>query len=290
VPAASVPHFEWMLDFANDRGVESPVVTVKQRKRAYHSRAVERAFDVLTVLADEPGGATLAELTRATGVPGSTLLGILGSLRDRKTVKDDGKRYMLDVGVLQLGQAYSAGVDVAATFAPIGRRLRAVLDETVQLGVLSGGEAVYIARHESTQPVRLVALVGRRLPAHASAVGKALLAQLDDAELPSLLGEEPLARLADNTITTYAELRRDLGAIRERGYAESREECISGLHCMSAPVFDHSGRAVAAISVSAPRFRMDRARRSRVAVEVVGAAREMSQALGAPASVAGRRS
>jgi DNA-binding IclR family transcriptional regulator len=256
-------------------------VTAKQRKRVYHSRAVERAFDVLSVLADRPGGATLAELTRATGVPGSTLLGILGSLGQSKTVREDGKRYTLDVGVLQLGQAYSAGVDVAGMFAPIGRKLRSVLDETVQLGVLSGHDAVYIARQESTQPVRLVALVGRRLPAHASAVGKALLAQLDDFELPSVLGDQPFPRLTYRTLTTYAELRRDLEATRRRGYAESREECIAGLHCVSASVFDHSGAAVAAISVSVPRFRMGPGRRSRVAAEVVGAAAEMSQALGA---------
>jgi DNA-binding IclR family transcriptional regulator len=265
------------------RGVESLPVTVKQAKRAYHSRAVERAFDVLSVLADQPGGATLAELTRATGVPGSTLLGILGSLRQSRTVKDDGKRYTLDAGVLELGQAYSAGVDVAGAFLPIGRKLRGALDETVQLGVLSGNHAVYIARQESTQPLRLVALVGRRLPAHASAVGKALLAQLDDRELHSLLGDEPFAALADKTLTTYADLGHDLDATRKRGYAESVEECIGGLHCVSAPVFDHSGRAVAAISVSVPRFRMNRARRGRIAAEVVEAAKEMSQALGAEA-------
>jgi DNA-binding IclR family transcriptional regulator len=261
--------------------LNQPPVTAKQRKRVYHSRAVERAFDVLSVLADRPGGATLAELTRATGVPGSTLLGILGSLGQSKTVKEEDKRYTLDVGVLQLGQAYSAGVDVAGMFAPIGRKLRGVLDETVQLGVLSGHDTVYIARQESTQPVRLVALVGRRLPAHASAVGKALLAQLDDFELPSVLGDQPFPRLTHKTLTTYAELRRDLEATRRRGYAESREECIAGLHCVSASVFDHSGAAVAAISVSVPRFRMGSGRRSRVAAEVVGAAAEMSRALGA---------
>lgn len=247
----------------------------------YHSRAVERAFDVLSVLADRPDGATLAELTRATGVPGSTLLGILGSLCQSRTVREDGKRYALDVGILQLGQAYSAGVGVAGAFAPVGRKLRNALDETVQLGVLSGADAVYIARQDSTQPVRLVALVGRRLPAHASAVGKALLAPLDDLELHSVLGRQPFERMTDKTLTTYAELRRDLEATRRRGYAETRDECIAGLHCVSAPVFDHSGSAVAAISVSVPCFRMGKGRRSLVAAQVVGAAAEMSQALGA---------
>ena len=270
-----------MLDLLNTRSVEFPPVTAKQGKRVYHSRAVERAFDVLSVLADRPGGATLAELTRATGVPGSTLLGILGSLGQSKTVREDGKRYALDVGILQLGQAYSAGVDVAGMFVPVGRKLRSALDETVQLGVLSGADAVYIARQDSTQPVRLVAFVGRRLPAHASAVGKALLAHLDDLELRSVLGNQPFARLTDKTLTTYAELRRDLEATRRRGYAETRDECIAGLHCVSAPVFDHSGSAVAAISVSVPRFRMGKGRRSLVAAEVVGAAVELSQALGA---------
>jgi DNA-binding IclR family transcriptional regulator len=253
-------------------------------KRQYRSRAVERAVGTLRVLAERPGGLTLAELTRATGVPGSTLLGILGSLGACQLVREDEGRYALDVGVLELGQAFSEGVDLTGQFFPIGRDLCAALDETVQLGVLSGADAVYIARHESTQPLRLVALVGRRLPAHASAVGKALMAQMDERELIGLLGDEPFQTVTERTLATYDELRRDLDAARRKGYAESREECIAGLHCISAPVFDRSGSAVAAISVSAPRFRMDRGRRGQVAAEVIGAAAELSQALGAQMS------
>jgi IclR family acetate operon transcriptional repressor len=254
---------------------------VERAKRMYRARAVERAFDVLSVLGERPDGATLADLTRATGVSGSTLLGILGSLRERTIVREDGKRYALDVGVLQLGQAYFEGADLAGLFFPIGRRLCAALDETVQLGVLSGASAVYLARHESTQPVRFVGEVGRRRPAHASAAGKALLAEMADADIVALLGHEPFARVAEKTITTYDALRRALETIRRKGFAESREECIPGLHCVSAPVVDRSGSAVAAITVSVPCFRMGRARRDGIAAEVIGAAGEMSQALGA---------
>lgn len=247
----------------------------------YRAKAVERAFDVLSVLGERPDGATLADLTRATGVPGSTLLGILGSLRERKIVREDGKRYALDVGVLELGQAYFEGSDLTGLFFPVGRRLCAALDETVQLGVLSGASAVYIARHESTQPVRLVAKVGRRLPAHASAVGKALLAEMADSDVVALLGHEPFASVTEKTLTTYDALRRALETTRRKGFAESREEYIPGLHCVSAPVFDRSGSTVAAITVSVPCFRMDRPRRDGIALEVIGAAAEMSQAMGA---------
>jgi DNA-binding IclR family transcriptional regulator len=246
--------------------------------RTYKCPSVERAFRVLALLADAPSGLTLTELSRATAVPASTLLSILASMREARVVKlVPHKRYVLDVGILQLGQGYVEAADLTAGFHPVGRRLLAALDETVQLGVLSGREAVYIARQESTQPIRLVGRVGRRLPAHASAVGKALLAPLAPAELRLVLGEEPLAALTPATLTGYEELERELAAVRRQGFAESVEECIVGLHCIAMAVPVAGARAEAAISVSTPRFRMTAARRERVIAQLRLATRELAQ-------------
>jgi IclR family transcriptional regulator, KDG regulon repressor len=135
--------------------------------------------------------------------------------------------------------------------------------------------------------VRVPSSVGRRNPAHCTAVGKALIAYLPDEELEGLMRRRGLKAHTPKTITTPVLLRRELATIRERGYAIDDEEIEKGLRCIGAPVRDHSGRVVASLSVAGPAFRLTRARTSSVARLVAKAADALSAELGYRASKAG---
>jgi DNA-binding IclR family transcriptional regulator len=233
------------------------------RSRVYRSKAVDRALQTLQVIGDHPQGMTLASLGRETGIPLSSLLSILGSLGDRSVVRElPDKRYALDVGILHLSLPYAEGINASAVFGEVAAELVGTFNETVQLGILTGSEVVYVARRESTEPVRLVGRVGRRVPAHASAAGKALLSILEPEELRRVLGPEPLLALTPHTLVTYKDLERDLNKVRRSGIAEAQEECTPGLHCVAARTDALPGLPSVAVVISTPVFRMTPSKRS----------------------------
>ena len=249
--------------------------------RAYRAPAVGRAFAVLSELSTEPSGLTLSELAGRTGLPASSLLTILGSLREAEAVRlSSRKRYSLGVGMLRLGQAYSDGNELVESFRGEGLRIARQFDETVHLGVLTGTDVVYIARFSSSRPPPSVTALGRRVAAHASAVGKAVLAWRPDvaALYPPDGG---LQVFTSTTRRTVSELVGDLDEVRRLGYSESDAECIEALQCVSAAIFDHTGAVVGAIGISVPAPRMSAALRHGLRRSVVSSAAVLSRTLGA---------
>ena len=220
--------------------------------------ALMRALDVLEFLArqDQP---TLREVTERLELPRTTAFELVNTLVARGyVVKSDGEPARLSLGVraFQLGSAFADQLDFVALGSEAADALSERTNETSHVAVLDGTDVVYIARAESRQRVRMVSAVGARLPAHCTAVGKALLAQLGTDELRTRYPPDaPLRRLTDKTITTLPALEKELELIRERGY--SIEECESNVDvcCAAAAVHDRTGGAVAAISVSVPERR-----------------------------------
>jgi DNA-binding IclR family transcriptional regulator len=244
----------------------------------YRSRAVDRAVDVVRIIGEHPGGVTLAGLGRETGIPLSTLLPILGTLEERSIIcQAADRRYSLDVGIVHLSLPYTEGHGFGARFHAVASRLVGTFNETVQLGTLAGAEVVYVARQESSEPVRLAARVGRRVPAHASAAGKALLMGLEPTALREILGPEPLTALTPRTLTRYRDLERDLDAARTTGVAEANEECTPGLHCLAASIGISTEGQTFSIVISTPTFRMTPSKRARMIEGITAAARELSR-------------
>jgi IclR family transcriptional regulator, KDG regulon repressor len=137
-----------------------------------------------------------------------------------------------------------------------------------------------VAKAESSQPMRMVSAVGRRLPAHATGVGKMLLAMLDERTLLGRLKGVRLVRLTPQTIVTIPRLREELRVTRDRWFAFDRGESTEGLHCVAAPVLDQGGDCVAAISASVPVVRLPAERIPEVLARVCRAARALSRGLG----------
>ena len=180
-----------------------------------------RTVQILERLA-EGGSPTLADLSRDLGVPKSSLHVVVQTLIRRGWVQRDAAgRLSIGVRAVRVGTAYVDGDPVVALTAPVLDALVGELDETVHLGRLDGTDIVYLAKRESTQQLRLFSAVGRRLPAYATALGKALLAGLADDDLDAHLPAR-LEPITDQTITDRGALRAHLAEIRERGLVQRR--------------------------------------------------------------------
>jgi DNA-binding IclR family transcriptional regulator len=217
-------------------------------------KSADRTLDVLEALATAPDRPTLGDLARLLGIPKSSLHGVLRTLVARGWVRTDGTHFALGLRSLRVGAAFVETDDTVALLAPVLDDLHARFGETVHLGRLDGSDIVYLAKRESVHPLRLFSAIGRRLPAHATALGKALLAGYPDDVLADLL-PAPLPRLTPHTLAEPGRLADDLAATRDAGYAVDREENSIGIVCVAVAVPVRAGIPVDAISVSVPMAR-----------------------------------
>lgn len=245
--------------------------------------AVSRALDILELFLDRPS-LTASDITRRLGLPRTTVHELLGTLSDRSylvPVPGQPTRYVLGLRVFQLGSIFADRLDLAHEARQEAERVGARCDETVQVAILDGTDVVYIAKVDSSHPVRLVSAVGRRLPAHCTGLGKVLLSGLTpealDARYPR---DRELPSMTPNSITSPARLRDHLTEVRRRGIAEDHCESNEVVHCVAAPVHDHTGAMVAAMSVSVPTLRWNDDRRRELGDLVREGAAALSRRLG----------
>ncbi|GAA1654890.1 IclR family transcriptional regulator [Fodinicola feengrottensis] len=244
--------------------------------------AVTRALDILELFLT--GEALSApDICGRSGLPRTTVHELLHTLLDRDflaTAPERPNHYRLGVRVFQLGGVFAGQLDLARDGQPIAAAVAARCAETVHLAVLDGVEVVYVVRIESTQPVRMVSSVGRRLPAHCTAVGKVLLAELAPAELDLRYRRRKLTAMTPRSITTLAALKKETARIREAELATEFCESNEAVACVAAPVRDHQGETVAAMSISVPITRWNAARSTELAAIVRDGARQLSGRLG----------
>lgn len=243
------------------------------------SPAVAQAFLLLDELAEEQNRLPLNELVRRAELPKSTVHRLLHTLMDVGAIVRDqrGAGYHISGRMAAYSRhTASANTGMLGMFYALAERIRDEHDETVQLGVLTGREVTFIAHVDTSQPVRLFTKVGRRLPAHASATGKALLAFRERGDLDAVLASG-LPALTEKTITTERELRKQLQTVREHGYAGEIEESSANLSCFSAPVLDRDSRSRAAVTVCVANNSVPQEHAESLRHEVIRAASEMSR-------------
>jgi DNA-binding IclR family transcriptional regulator len=243
-------------------------------------QAVERSLDLAFALADGP--LTLTELAHKTALSKPTAFRLLGTLTHRGIVvrSGTGGRYALGPGVLRLQQGVTRGLGVVATLArPALEALWRATAETVAVHVRIGVERMCVEELASPSPIRYVATVGAMEPLHVGSAGKVLLAFTEDPELERLLPNLALQAVTSRTITDVDELRRELLATRDRGWAMSDGERIVGAAALSVPVQGRDG-FVAALSILGPASRLSRSRRLGCVPVMQSAAAEIERALG----------
>jgi DNA-binding IclR family transcriptional regulator len=230
--------------------------------RADDSRLVgsDRVLAVLKELARYPDGVGLEELTRVIGSPKPTVHRALGSLRRAGLADQDARgHYVLGDEFLRMAFAHHEARPEHVRIRPVLEALAERFGETAHYAVLDGREVVYRAKVDPPSgAVRLTSTVGGRNPAHATGVGKLLLAhRLDTLEaVAEWIGAEPLARRTPNTLHTAEDLHRELEATRERGYAVDDQESETGVNCLALPVHATSRTVPSgAVSISALTYR-----------------------------------
>ncbi|MBO0802147.1 MAG: IclR family transcriptional regulator [Nocardiopsaceae bacterium] len=240
------------------------------------TQAIDRAAGLLAEVVHSAGPVTFTELTAACGLAKSTTSRLLLALERNGLVRrDEAGRFL--PGDMFVSFAWRGGEASLVTVAqPFLDRLGRATGETVNLGVVTGGEAEVIAQVESTYLIGGTNWVGLPVPLHCSAIGKVLLAY----GAPGAVTGDRLERRTGKTITTAAALAADLARVRTRGYAVTDGELEPGLVSLAAPVFRHDGMAVAGLSVSAPAARMTGDRPATAARACVAEASALSAALG----------
>jgi len=253
----------------------------RPRESPYNVQVLDRAAGILEALAEQESDRSLLELSERLGLHKSTVHRLLMVLERHRLVEKSASsgRYGLGLRLFELGQKAIGRLGLADRARPHLERLAAAVGETAHLCVLDDAGVLYLAKVEPSRTVRVPSTVGRRNPAHCTAVGKTLLAALASEEVDRILSTAGLPAFTPNTIVSAAALKRELDTVRARGYAVDDEEIEEGLLCIGAPVRD-SSHVVASISIAGPKFRVPPRKVPTLAARVVAAADELSTELG----------
>jgi DNA-binding IclR family transcriptional regulator len=200
-------------------------------------KSADRALALLEYLAASSEPKRFAEISKELGIPRSSLHGLLKTMQDRKWIAVDEEEGSFRIGPqsLAIGATYLATEHIVRDFSSLLDELSKSTEETIHLGVLKDDEVMYLAKRDAKHSLRLVSGVGVCLPAHATALGKLLLSQMDPSEVKKIL-KMPLQKLTTNTLTDFELLDADFQKIRSRGYAEDNEESTYGVRCFSVGI------------------------------------------------------
>ena len=239
-----------------------------------------RTLEILELLSSSPRQ-TIASMSRDLGIPKSSLHGLLHTMVGRGWLETDqtGTLYSLGVRAFLTGAAFVESDDLVTLAQPALDLIAERTGETVHLGRLEGGDVVYLAKRESRHALRLFSAVGRRLPAHATALGKSILATFDDDEVDRRLSW-PLEALTPQTITDPAALHAELADARRKTYASDNGENAPGIRCVAVALQPTRG-SYSAISCSVPASRMTEQHRADI-IDALMVARTTIDSLSRP--------
>jgi DNA-binding IclR family transcriptional regulator len=248
----------------------------------YTVDAAAKALELLSAFSFREPRLSLAELATRTGIPRATAFRLLSTLEQSGFLQKIHGAYQLGIKCFVLGNIVAGGLDLRETAHPHLVALRDATRETTQIAILDHWQVVYLERMLSPLPVGFMrSRAGAILPAYCTGLGKALLAFAPEQEVEAWAAKQKFAAITPRTITTAKRLLKDLRLVRERGYALDEEEREKGVCCIAAPVRNHTGDVVAAISVAGPTQRMPKTLvDSDVAAAVVAAANAISIDLG----------
>ena len=216
-------------------------------------KSAERVMRILETVCVHRDGLTQKEISEMLQIPKSSLSAILDNMTTREYLMQDRdtKRFVLGPQVLIIAGAYLDNQDVVGIGRPLTSELSRETGETGALAIPVGYDALIVYKEDSLQPILPSIQVGTRLPLFASAVGKAILSQYSKREIDQYFKAVKLSPLSKYTVTDPQQLMEELRTIRNGSPAYNRQGYREGITAIAAPVFNHQGRVVASISVSA---------------------------------------
>jgi IclR family acetate operon transcriptional repressor len=265
-----------------------PARKARGRPRDWHDKtaqntikSLDRAMEVLEFLS-EAQGKTLTMLASDLNQSPATIYRILVTLEGRGLVEFDAAEQVWHIGprAFIIGSRFLRRSSLVERARPLLRALMEETGETANLGIERNGHVLFVSQVETHASIRAFFPPGTLSRLHASGIGKALLSQMDDAQVDRFLAGGPLEGFTSHTLTTPERLREDLAQARLQGYAIDNEERNLGMRCIAAPIFDTYNEAVAGISVSGPTSRVGTDKISELGKAVASAAQKLSAAIG----------
>ena len=221
-------------------------------------QSVDRAISILESFSASEPELGVGEISRRVGIPKTTVFRLLATLEERGLISQspETELHRLGIGLLVLANNAMITADLQRVARPYLRQFAQELNETVTLTVLDGHDAVNLELFASPERLIMrVGWVGRRMPIHATASGKAILAFRPEEEQKEILSEA-LEQITPRTITDRKKLEEEFRQVRRDGYATAFGELEAGLNAIAAPIWNHEGEVIACVSVSGPSNRL----------------------------------
>ena len=229
---------------------------IKSADKYFFIRSFAKGMTVLELLSDNEA-LTVTQVAKLMSINRASSHRFLSTLKELGYAdKDDSARYFLTSKVIELGMKVLDRFEIRKIARPFLQELSAKYNETINLGYFNGEEVLTIDKIDSTEILRMDAGIGGGEPAYCTSLGKAILAFLPDMQLEEYLQAIELTPFTPNTVIAKDKLKEELIRIKENGYCIDDEELSVGLRCVGAPLFNHSGQALYAISISGPSIRM----------------------------------
>jgi DNA-binding IclR family transcriptional regulator len=243
-------------------------------------QSIERALSIIELLCQHSRGLGVTEIGQKLGLHKSTVHRLLGTLLSKGYAEQnpETERYRASIKLAELGLFILDSLEFRKEAIPFLKELVEVSRETVQLSVLDQGEMVVVERDSYPEPI--VVKMGLRSKVHCSAAGKVLLAHLTREQAVSILKEQGMEQYTVNTITDLEFMLAFLNKIKIQGYAINDEEQVEGMRAIAAPVFNHQGKAVAAVSIAGPTSRLTLERIGRLVTVLKETCESISYRLG----------
>jgi len=247
---------------------------------------IAKVLNVLELLDRAPGGLQLKDVAERTGINKSTAYRFLSHLEGEGYLfRDIAGNYMVGPKLTRMGQGASSQATLSKICRPVLENLRKITCETINLAVLDGSDILYIDVLETFHTFRLVSEVGMRRPFYSTALGKAILANMEDtAGREELCSSIHFERTTPHTITSVAKLKKQFAMIQKQGFSLDDEEAVIGVRCLGAAFLGADGQVAGGISISGPVVRITNDRLTAFSKEICKAAREISWNLGNRAS------
>jgi IclR family acetate operon transcriptional repressor len=241
-------------------------------------RAVERALDVLLCFTNQTPELTMTQIAEQVGIHKSTAHRLLATLENKRFIQRDQDTgiYRLGIRLLQMAYLTLEQNDLRRLAVPFMHRLCDLYEENIDLTLLDDTDVVFVNIFEGPQRVKLAAAIGQRLPAFATASGKAILGFMPEKMVRRIL-DRGMPQLTPYTLNSPDVLFENLNSVRELGFAISEQELEEQINAVAAPIFDQVNHPIASIAVAGPAYRLTRDRMMEIGPNVVAIAREISQ-------------
>lgn len=255
----------------------------RKEKAEYIVQSVDRALDILESFEYNEEELGVTELSHKLKLHKNNVFRLLATLEVRGYIEQDKKsgNYRLGIKTFEIANVFLHHLGLRRQARPILEELVNRCNETAYLAVLDGSDVIYVLMHETSQTVRIMPRLGRRLPVHATAAGKAHLAFESADRLALIFKDRPLRKLTDKTITDPEAFREHLREVARVGFAVDNEEFEPDVRCIAAPVKDYSHKVVASVGLSGPVSRLSLERiEKELAPLVKEAGEKLSERLG----------